>query len=193
MVARKTVKSRKKPILLASIVAILVIAIAGGILLRHHKNTTNNTPSAAKTTSTSPSAQSNFKNGGEKLGSKAPEPSPTNSATDNAGAVTQTTANSALWSKSSDGSSIVVMSPTPNSLFTSGSTVSGTATSNTVHYELEDDVSGVILQGQANVVNGKFSVTFSFSTTGSSGRINVFNQASDGTESNNVAIPVKFK
>ena len=193
MATRKKVKpSRKKPIILASAVVVLISAIAVAILLYHHKNTAHN-PSGAKTTSTSPSAQSGFKDGGEKLGNKAPEPSPTNTGTDNAGSTTPNNTNSSSWNKSSDGSSIVVMSPASNSLFTSGTTVFGTATGSSVHYELEDDVSGVILQGQASVVNGKFSVTLSFSTAGFSGRINIFHQASDGTESDNVAIPVKFK
>jgi hypothetical protein len=97
MAKRKTIKSRKKPIFLASALAVLILAIGIAILLRHHN--TADTSDEAKTTSTAQTAQSDFKNGGKKLGSKAPEPSPTNAGTDNAGATTQNTTDSSAWSK----------------------------------------------------------------------------------------------
>ena len=86
-----------------------------------------------------------------------------------------------------------MLGPAKDSLFSNGDTVYGTAVSGTVSYELEDDVSGVILQGQAKVVSGRFSVKLSFSTSGVNGKINIFNQASDGSESNNVSVDVRFK
>lgn len=193
MVSRKKNRFPRKYLYLPFVAVILYVLAASIFGLWPIRHNDKPSVSLAPTTSKQLSAQSNFTNGGKKSDNKAPAPAATNSTTDTGGSLPRSVPSSTAWSTSKDGSSIVVMSPINNGLFASGDTVYGTATSNTIAYELEDNVSGVILQGQANVVNGKFSVKFNFSTTGTSGRINIFNQAPDGTESNNVSVNVRFE
>ncbi|MEJ0072828.1 MAG: hypothetical protein WDN27_01925 [Candidatus Saccharibacteria bacterium] len=190
------IKSLIKIRWVAAAVAVIVICLVGTRVFHvWPSESTKPTPAGttAKTTSKLPSAQGDFTGGDTKNDNRTPAADPNDSATDTGGSQPQQTPDSSTWTKSPDGSSIVVMSPAANSLFASGDIVYGTSTASTVNYELEDNVSGVIMQGQANVVGGKFSVKFSFSTTGTTGRINVFNQAADDTESNNVSVNVRFQ
>lgn len=198
MTRHKKSKSASRPLLVA-LGGGLVVVVGGYLLAAHFchlwplaPKKSSLTDSAAHTTSTAPSAQSDFT--GDEVKSPSPTPSRDsgNTATDTQ-TPSQSNTDSSTWIRSKDGSSIVMMGPADNTLFSSGDIIYGTATANMVSYELEDNVSGVILRGQANVVNGKFSVKVSFSTTGTTGRINVFNEATDGTESNNVSAAVRFK
>lgn len=148
--------------------------------------------STAQTTSTAPSAQDDFPGGNKPVPPTTPEPSA--SGTDQNGSTDSQTPDQSTWSTSKDGTSIVVYGPAQNSLFTSGSSVFGSATSDTVSYRLSDNVSGLLTSGTANVVDGKFSIKLSFTSSASAGNIEIFNQQNlYGPESNNVLIPVKFK
>lgn len=143
------------------------------------------------TTSTAPSAQDNFKGDKKPVPQTTPEPSAT--GTDQNGAVTNQPPDQSTWSKSPDGHSIIVYAPAKNSTFTSGGSVFGAASSATVSYRLSDAVSGLLTSGTVNVVDGKFSIKLSFSSSASTGNIEVFTQQdSYGPESNNVLIPVRF-
>lgn len=143
----------------------------------------------AKTTSEAPTAQTDFTNGNDR-------PIVQNSKTegtvrDNNGNISSTPPES-QWSKSVSGE-ITVYSPPKNSVLVSGGTLSGASTLSKVSYRLIDDVSGVISSGDISVVNGKFSGTFDFATSGSQGRLDIFSTNDTGKESNNVEIPIRFK
>lgn len=151
-------------------------------------------PSTATTPSKSATAQSDF-NGGDKRSTDTNTNTAANGAdntlTDNNGAVSSTP-QSSQWSKSTDGSSIIVYGPAANSNLSDGAVLSGAATGSRVSFRLVDNLSGVIANGSISVVNGKFSGTLHFSTQATEGQIVVFDQAPDGTESNNTTIPVRF-
>jgi hypothetical protein len=192
--------SFRRPWLLAGGLAVIaVVYVAGAQALGwwpHLRSTGNKVGgnSPAQTTSTAPTAQSNYNGGSERpttTNSNTAANGANNTVTDNNGS-SPTTTPSSSWSKSADGSSIVVYTPAANGLLTSGDSVSGTSTQPSVSFRLVDNLSGVIAEGKLTVVNGKFSGTFSFSTKATGGQVDIFNQAADGTESNNVAIPVRF-
>lgn len=88
---------------------------------------------------------------------------------------------------------ITVYQPAANALLNDGASLSGKAKVSMVSYRLIDDKIGVIGTGTLKVVNGKFSGKFSFSSGGNEGRLDIFNQLSDGREVDIVEIPVRFK
>lgn len=97
------------------------------------------------------------------------------------------------WTTSQTGV-ITLYAPAKNSVVKKGNTISGKSTASAVSYRLIDDVTGVIAQGQLTVSNGQFSGTFDFNTTASEGRLDLFTTYSDdGTESNNIEVPIRFK
>jgi hypothetical protein len=142
----------------------------------------------AKTTSTAPTAQEDFTEGGERPIARSDK---TEGIIQDTGGTAPST-DQAQWSSSSDGA-ITVYMPAKNDLITSGGTLSGASNLSKVSFRLIDDVSGVIAQGSLTVVNGKFSGSFSFSTNGTNGRLDIFSAAPDGVESSNVEIPVRFR
>lgn len=180
-------KNKNKKVLVV-IIAVVILSL-GVVTFMVVFNKTN---SAAPTAKNLPTAQSNFNSGTVKR-QPANTPDSVASATDNNGSATMTTPPSSQWTTSKDGSSIVIYSPSPNTVVSSGDTVYGTAKTTTVSYELEDNVSGVTTQGVANVVNGKFSIKFTFTTKATSGKINIFNQDAEGVIKNIVTVPVSFK
>ena len=151
-------------------------------------STVSTSDKSAHTTSTLPTAQSDY-TGGSPRSTQTTDIAP-GTVADNQGQVS-TTPPSTQWSTSPNGA-ITVYSPVQNSVLHSGDTLSGAATGDRVSFRLIDNVSGVISQGSLSVVNGKFSGTFNFSTKATEGRVDVFNQAADGTESNNVSVQVKL-
>jgi len=186
-------KHNKKLKITLLIPLIVVLLVIGFIL---NKYVFNSKPihytETAKTTSTAPSAQSDFPGGDKPLPDQTP--SSTTTTTDNNGVINQEVPPSQDWSHSKDGTSVIVYSPAANNTIPKTGTIFGQAASATVSYRITDDVTGVISQGIANVVSGKFSINYSLQTTAVSGDIEVFNQKdSNSPESNNVFIPVRFK
>lgn len=188
---------RKVPLIaLAALLAVGVVFVVVIILIfikiRSDRTVAQNHPASnAQTTSMQPSAQNTFSSGGPR---KEATQSDLNegTVTDNNGVITNTPAEN-TWSKSPDGSSIIVYTPAQNQVLLSGQTISGSATVSRVNFRLIDNLSGVIAQGSIDVTNGKFSGTFNFSTAASEGRVDVYTANAEGVESNNVAIPVRFK
>jgi hypothetical protein len=177
----------KKPLL---VVALALILLGGFVLWRKQTNKVPSPlPTDAKTTSTAPTAQENFTGGDNREARSQPQNEGT--ATDTGGIITEQPAQDA-WSVSSSGQ-ITLYSPSKNSLFQNGDVISGASTLSTVNFRLIDDVSGVIAEGSLGVVNGKFSGKFSFSTTGTNGRLDIFSIDTGGIENNNVEVPVRFK
>lgn len=176
----------------------LIVITCSGILLAwryglFHRSTSNPVGSTLEkhTTSTEPSAQSDFNNGQprkEATQSRLNE----GSISDNSGVITSTPPESA-WMKSSDGQSVVVYSPSQNQILKSGSQLTGTSLQKKVSFRLIDDIQGVVAQGTLDVVDGKFSGIFNFSTEGSQGQVDVFTTNLEGVEQNNVSVPVRFR
>lgn len=180
---KKTARPIKKSLLyIAAIIVILFLYILVALASHVWPFVANGQPTTNQITNKDSTPPAN------------PDANISNSATDTLGSIpTQQAPSSSMWTKSKDGSSIVVMSPVSKGLVKSGDSIYGTAESDKVFYELEDDVSGIILQGEVSVVDGRFSIKLNFSTSGTNGRINIYNQVADGTESNNVSIDVRFK
>lgn len=96
-------------------------------------------------------------------------------------------------SSSSESGKITVYQPSPNQLLTSGTVISGASSYSEISYRIIDDNIGVVGQGSLKVVNGKFSGTFSFSSSGQEGRLDVFRALEDGREIDIIEIPVRYK
>jgi len=179
--------TRHKKLLWAS--AILVVLVSAFIILdvtgiTHFISSPNN-----KSTNTESPAQSDFTGGKERevINSDKKE----GTITDTKGVVT-TIPPESEWSSSSD-NAVTVYSPAQNSILSSGNTLSGKSTAETISFRLIDSVSGVIAQGKISVVSGKFSGIFDYSTTATEGRLDVFIADANGIESSIVEIPVRFK
>lgn len=95
------------------------------------------------------------------------------------------------WLTSASGV-ITVKLPSENSTFRSGDQLYGSASTSTVQYRLIDATTGVISQGTVSVVKGNFSATLSFTSQAKSGRLDVFSVDSQGRETNEVQVPLKF-
>lgn len=189
--AKKRSKIQRSTLVLLGVLALVIVltltvlSLTGKIHFFGGEDSSKNT---AQTTSKVPSAQSDFSGGSER-----------STATTNKteGIVEDTQGNSTVdtsseqWTKSQDGS-LVVYAPYSSKLLASGDILSGVSNGSRVSYRLIDNISGQIAQGSLQVVNGRFSGVFEFSTKATEGQVDVFNQASDGTETNNVSIPVRF-
>jgi hypothetical protein len=95
------------------------------------------------------------------------------------------------WAQSKSGN-LTLKQPLSGGLISDGANVTGSANVGKVQYRLIDDQSGVISQSSINVVDGNFAATISYQHKGSTGRLDVFSTNPDGTEINEVQIPVKF-
>jgi hypothetical protein len=87
---------------------------------------------------------------------------------------------------------ISVISPSINSTIRSGDAICGTAYVKQIKYRLIDNGVGVISQGSINVTDNKFSGTISFSVYIDDGRLDIYSLNNEGSEINEVQIPVKF-
>lgn len=185
----KKYMNKNKLLFILVLLLLLFILEKTNIINIYSKKIPDTNSSEAKTTSTAPSAQENFTDGNDR------QPLGTNR---NEGVVTDTGGNISntpdkdKWLTSSDGA-ITVYSPLENTTVTNGSSMSGTSIKPSVSFRLIDDVSGVIAQGTLTVVNGKFSGTFNFSTTGTNGRLDIFFVKDDGAEASIVEIPIRFR
>lgn len=195
-------KSSKKTLITKKKVMVLVLVlIAAGLsfLILEKRNvinlySSNDAPASAddaKTTSTAPSAQEDFNEGGEREpGNSLQENEGSGTISDQQGNATAQT-DPGSWTTSSSGE-ISIHSPTRNSSVKTGAEVSGTSTLSTVSYRLIDNVSGLIAQGELNVVNGRFAGRLNFNTTATEGRLDVFGTKQDGVEFSNVEVLIKF-
>lgn len=116
---------------------------------------------------------------------------PTVITQDTSGSQTMSTSVS-TWTRSKD-DNIVLYSPTKNSLVTNTISISGVSKLNSINYRLIDNVSGVVISGLLNVVDGKFSGTISYKSTAVEGRLDVFSSNSMGDESNSIEVNLRFK
>lgn len=191
-IQNKKTDARKIILIFAGILALACIAL---VILEKTRvtNFIRLNPQAAsqpnKTTSTAPSAQEDFQGGGDRSPVQTTPKEAT--ATDNNGSIGSIPPES-QWTTATSGA-ITVYNPAKDSLFSSGQALTGKATSDKVSFRLVDTTSGVIASGDIRVIDGKFSTTFSFTTSAEAGRIDIFTANADGVESNNIKIPVRFR
>lgn len=192
-------RQKKKPSHLKRNILLAVaglLVVAGILFVLEKKDVTNfigakNTAITedAKTTSTAPTAQDDFTDGGSR---------DVNQGDDNEGTVQDTSGTvpsvppQDQWTVSAD-QKITAYTPSKNAIIKKGDSISGASTLPKINFRLIDDASGVIAQGTLTVEKGKFSGTFDFTTTGSNGRLDLFTANADGVESSVVEIPVRFK
>ncbi len=194
MARLKKLTITKKKLLIIACAALLILFVLFVLEKRHvidlyNKDKQTSEDEDAKTTSTAPTAQEDFSEGGERPIARGDKDE--GLVADTGGSV-QSIPPENQWSVSAD-KAITVYLPSKDSVLVSGSTLSGSSTLPHVNFRLIDDVSGLIAQGTLSVVNGKFSGTFSFNTSGANGRLDIYNASVDGIESSNVEIPVRFK
>lgn len=189
MVKNKKVKeSKKKYLVIVMIILAAGIVIASRAISIENKDQ-NNFENTANTTSTAATAQPDFNDGTER------EAVVNNT---NEGTVTDTSGNFSVDNgteaslRSGDGK-ISLLVPTKDSIIRSSDAISGFSEYPAVSFRLIDDVSGVIARGELQVVDGKFSGEFNFSSNASRGRLDVFSANPDGTEESNLSVDIRFK
>ncbi len=186
-----TKKSKNKKILAVCLV-IAVGLVAGVFLYKKNKDNQPVVDTSSKTTSTAPTAQSDFTGGNDR------DPGNTDGEDDGSGIVEDAngdisnTPSRSGWTTSKSGE-VTVYGPVSNGSLKSGDMLTGKTSAKTVNFRLIDDISGVISEGQLNVVSGKFSGKFNFKTRADQGRLDVFLTKSDGTEYGNVELTVRFQ
>lgn len=145
--------------------------------------------SGAHTTSKAESAQEDFTGGNDRT---------VNQTNKNEGVVKDTGGEvsnippQSQWLVSSD-KLITLYTTYKDSILKKGDAISGASSLPKIYFRLIDDVSGVIAQGTLTVIDGKFAGSFDFSTSGTNGRLDVFQASSDGVESSNIMVPVRFR
>lgn len=203
MVSKKNKNSKTSKIrvfFLVTTLLLLTAGILGWILYRNSDNPINTSsnytsgkPEFAETTEQTNIESSHPEESENNNESRTPSTQVSNegSLTDNQGTI-QEIPDENLWI-TSPGNVIALYNPQYNSILKSGDLVQGKSTSNLVSFRLIDSVSGVIAQGEISVVNGNFSGSLNFNTTADEGRVDVFTLNPDGTESNNLEVPVRFR
>ncbi len=197
---RKLSKSKRKiPLLIVSIICTILFCIfildkAGvvGVFTKKTDHNLSKEDKEAKTTSKAPSAQENYKEGGERQ--------PGNTLNENRGSsiIKDTNGNipnsvNQNQSISSATGEITVYTPSSGSLIKSGQVIAGSSALQRVTYRVLDDISGMISIGELRVINGRFSGEIDFDTSAKNGRIDIFATRSDGSEYSSVEIPIIFK
>lgn len=179
----------------------IVVALVGSILFVLEKKEVidiiknsekaDKSTSEAKTTSSTLSAQEDFSEGGfRQPGSTLRENEGYGGISDTGGNTSGTETANPISSKTGE---ITVYSPQSGEVIRSGDTVSGTSTLPTINYRLVDSISGMIAEGELQVVNGRFSGKLSFSTPAPEGRLDFFAVRANGAEYSNVEIPLRFQ
>ena len=175
----------KKIIIMLIIVALV---IAGSIFWysQAHK------AKRAETTSKSETAQSDYSDGRDRP-TNIPTGGAQGGAKDNNGKPPSGT-NEPVPTKTSPNGVITVNGITDNALIKSGDSLYGMTTApGPINFRIIDQQSGVIAQGQLNVVNGSFSGKLEFTARSNSGRLDLYTTDAMGSEANNMEIPVRFK
>lgn len=196
---KNTNRKQKKYIIQSAIVVGLVFVFSVWFFVFANSETTSNSESTqgpiAVTTSELESAQNDFIAVNEGDDEKTPSTvvhSGGATVVDNNGIFTNESTGQSTWSTSSTGE-ITVYTPTQDSRFVSGSVIEGRTVLDEVNFRIIDDNTGVISQGVITAVDGRFSGTASFSTSGQNGRIDVFGIQSDGVEFSNVEIDISYE
>ncbi len=191
---RKLSRKRNNKKVALTAFSLLFLGIVGFFVLNRYwlsKNPKPQSTQEAATTSTSPSAQDDYSDGDERQAQDENLDQGTATIKDNRGSISETPVQS-KWTTSSTGQ-ITLYSPNQNELLKNGDFITGESTLSVVSFRIIDDVSGVISTGQLSVIKGKFSGNISFSTSASTGRLDIYATKDDGAEFSNIEVPVRFK
>lgn len=182
--------SKKKWIVIVIIILLFILATLF-YFNRIHSNPTNNIMDNVTTTSTSPTAQSDFTGGNDRsIGTSSREQ--TDAIVEDKQGQIITVPSPSNWTVSKT-TEITVYEPSPNTLLSSGSVITGKATINPVYFRLIDNKSGVISEGSIAVVNGNFSGIITHNSTATEGRLDIFGATEAMVEFSNIEIPVRFE
>jgi hypothetical protein len=192
MALKKNNKNKKKLFIVAAVVLIAAAGV-GTYIWHQDKKSPGVEDATAKTTSNLATAQPNFSSGTTRP--SATSDGSQGGATDNNGVIptnTTVTNNTGSGQPTSSTSGLVTLeNPTNGQTINSGTEIYGEAQVGTVQFQLIDNQSGQIASGSLSVVNGKFSGTLQFKSYSSTGKLNVFSQASPTSpEVNLISIPV---
>ena len=201
MKIKNTRPRNKKKIVIIAASSVLVIALILVVLDRTNtisifskngQSETDSKDSDAKTTSTTPSAQEDFKDGGDRQSNvKTNEDRGSGIITDQGGQIPSSVDKGQPITSSSG--QITVFSPAKNSLIAPGQLLTGTSTLPRINYRIIDDVSGMITLGELAVQGGNFSGTIDFNTTATTGQIDIYATRDNGVEFSNIEIPIRFR
>lgn len=176
----------KKAIIVTVLMVLLIVAVGAFGLWEHHNksNSKNNSQFVAQThsTITTPPTQHSISNSSSGAGQGGVIDQ--NGKSSNSTSETQSTTSSS--------GNITLYQPSKNELVSPGATLSGIAKISKVQFMLIDNESGLLAQGQLNVVDGKFSGLLQFKAQSSAGRLDVYSSNGTGAEINLIEIPVKF-
>ena len=180
------IKKNQKKWIAIMVILLLVIGIVIFIYYKHHKtNVIVQTKPVANIKQIKPTQANN-------VVPKKITPSNTSNqgtSTNTSSCTNMSSSNQLIQSQSGV---ISVKSPALNSIIKSGFAICGTSSLNQINYRLIDNGAGVISQGLINVSGHKFSATISFPAHNDSGRLDIYSLNNDGSEINDVQIPVKF-
>lgn len=93
---------------------------------------------------------------------------------------------------SSSSKNITLYNPAKNQHIKSGDVITGKANVQTVYYRINDDINGMISNGQLKVVDGKFSGVINVNTRAKNGTFEVYSFNAEGQEVNNISIEVAY-
>lgn len=185
--AKKKNKNKRRALILLVAVVLIGAALAGYFIVHKNNKQVDLVNPTAHTTSNLPTAQPSYSSGQSR--STSSSTGDQGGATDNNGAVSNPASNS--QPSTSTSGLITLQSPSSGGMLSSGAQIYGTAQVGTVEFTLVDNSTGLLASGTLNVVNGKFSGTLQFKPASSSGKLNIFSQASASSpEANLISIPV---
>lgn len=189
---KNTKAFNSKKILIPGIIVLSALLIGGGYWFINKEADLPETTiedQEAQTTSDEPSAQADFSGGDERT--PVSNERSTSAVVNNTNGQIDSTPPKSQWTVSSSGQ-ITLYEPAKDKQLASGNIIAGKSQLGEVNFRLIDNVSGVIATGSLPVKNGKFSGTFSFETTATEGRLDVFGIRNDGTEFSTIELPIRF-
>lgn len=191
---RAPTKPKRRGLYIVCVVLIIVLLLFTILELLNITNIfgnhrSNNLNSDAQTTSSVPSAQSDFSDGGDRIVGDTTGNNDIGSISDNAGTPSSNTS-SPITSVTGE---ITLYLPIKNALVKSGQEVAGDSSLSAISYRIIDNTHGVIATGSLSVVNGKFSGNMNFDTDATEGRLDIFGTRSDGVEFSSIEVPIRFR
>lgn len=185
-----TTKKRNNIIIFVVLIFLVISILAFIILGVFNKDEAPNNASSNQKDNVSPAKNSSNVSSGDKQATQSTTTKTDVTVKDNSGTI-NSIPDQSKWLVSKDGV-ITVYSPTTDTQIKNGSLLTGKTSATSVSFRLIDNLQGMISQGKVNVVNGNFSATFKFSTTATQGRLDVYVENPDFTESSIIEVPIRF-
>jgi len=181
----KNIKLKKPLVVLFTIIFLGLVVFLGYRYYNHNQPRVSPNPKPTITSLPSSTTSTN---------TKSINPTPSHSTSISNATVNNTSSSpvstpSSSWTQSQSGV-ITVKTPVANSTIKNGFQLIGSAETSEVQYRLTDNNVGVISQGTIPVVSGNFSASINFTSSGTTGRLDVFTTDNNGKEINEVQIHV---